>query len=58
MLNKTILIKQLEDFKDTKKYSRGDLADFLSKTVIIKDYYNECVKDILTYIKNNGSSSI
>lgn len=53
MINKDILIKNLEDFKDTKKYSLKKLAEFLSSNEITKDFYQKHVNKINQYKQKN-----
>ena len=51
MLNNNTLIKNLEDYKDTEKYSTRQLAEFLSNTEGLKDFYQEHIDKISEYIK-------
>lgn len=51
MLDKEILIKTLEDFKDTKKYSSKQLAEFLAQTRETVDFYKQHIDKMNTYIQ-------
>ena len=53
MIDKDILIKHLEDFKNKdNKYTIKQLAEFLSKNTITNDFFQNKVEKMHQYIKN------
>ena len=51
MLDKNILIRNLEDFKNTEKYSAKQLAEFLSKNPVTASFYKKHVDKFKLYIR-------
>ena len=50
MIDKNVLIKNLEDFKDTKKYPPKQLATFLHNNSITSNFFKEHVSQFCNYI--------
>ena len=51
MLDKKIFIKNLEDFKDTEKYSPRQLAEFLSINPVTSAFYKKHIEEFRAYLK-------
>ena len=58
MIDKNSLIKNLEDFKDTKKYSPKQLATFLYNNSITSIFFKEHVSQFCNYINTNPRTLI
>lgn len=58
MIDKNTLITHLNDFKNTKKYNLGQLAEFICKNQITSDFFENHVELFNSYIKTSPRTII